>query len=593
MATESKLAVLLHADVVGSTALVQLNEQTAHERIQSAFRAFSGVIEKYSGITRELRGDALVAEFDKASNAVSAALDFQSANTAEEGDGSESGQADLRVGVALGEVVVGDGTVTGPGIVIAQRLEQLASPGGVVIQGAIYEAIPRRLPFEYESMGEQRLKGFEDPIRAFSVTLRPGGELPLPEPAVSTVATHVVHRDLRPSIVVLPFDNMSGDADQEYFADGITEDLITALSKNRWLLVISRNSAFAYKGQARDIRSIGEELKARFALEGSIRKSGKRVRITAQLIDTASGIHIWAERYDRELEDIFDLQDEITATIAAQIEPEVGAAERHRAQHKAPNSLDAWDKYHLAFSKVYQYTKQTNCEARELFREVIELDPYFGSAHMGLAYTLYLDALYFGAEINEALLDGALNEAERAVALDDRDAMHHFILGRVHLIRKEYDQSIGNLETAVSLNPCMATAHCGLGDSLAFSGRFEEAVSHFEDAVRLGPRDTRRWAMLVYGSLTLMLLERYDESIAWAREAVRLPNSIFWTDAQLVAVLTRAQRPDEARVAVEKLLRLEPTFSSGEFAERFLFYMKDRDLVEQYAETLVGAGLPD
>ena len=490
--------------------------------------------------------------------------------------------------------MIGHGTVTGAGIVLAQRLEQLAEPGGVVVHGAVYDATPRRIPVDYRNLGERELKGFDEPVRAFAACLRPGETLaPSAGDDIAEVdaSEPVAERKALPSIIVLPFRHTGADASQEYLADGITEDLITALSKYRSLVIAARNTAFAYKNQTYDVREIGAELDVQFVVEGSVRMSGKRVRITAEMVDAETGNQLWAERYDHELDDLFDLQDEITSTIAARVEPEVGAAERERVHSKPPRSLDAWDKYHLAFSKVYQYTKAANDEAGQLFAEAIVLDPNFGSAHMGLAYTLYLDVLYFDAPVENDLLDRALAEAQRAVALDDRDAMHHFILGRVHLIRKEYDLSIGDLKTAIALNPYMATAHCGLGDSLAFSGRFAEAVPHFEDAVRLGPRDTRRWAILTYGSFTLMELGRYEESIEWCQEAVRLPNSIFWCSAQLVAALARAGYPERAEAAAKELVRREPGFSSKDFANRFLFYIADKSLIQPYVDTLLSVGL--
>ena len=316
-----KLAVILHADVVGSTALVQKNETIAHERIQAAFHQFSETIHSYNGITRELRGDALVAEFERASDAVTAALMFQALNGESNLTLDDDIRPQLRIGISLGEVIIADNTVTGAGVVLAQRLEQLADSGAIVVQGAISETVPIRMPFDFESLGEHQLKGFELPVRAFSVSLKPGESVPAPEidpykqnqsapynesskPQVSTEAG-------KPSIAVLPFKNMSGDAEQEYFSDGISEDIVTELSRFHDLFVIARNSSFTFKNQALEIADIGQRLGVQYLVEGSIRKSAGRVRITAQLIEVATGSHIWADRYDRELEDIFAVQDEV------------------------------------------------------------------------------------------------------------------------------------------------------------------------------------------------------------------------------------------------------------------------------------------
>lgn len=283
-----KLAVLLHADVVGLTALVQLDETLAHQRIQDAFRRFSETIAEHDGIAHELRGDALVAEFARASDAVSASLTFQVANTSHNEQLSDQVLPVIRVGIAMGEVVVADNTVTGEGIVLAQRLEQLAEPGGVCIQDAAYQTVPKRLPFEYESLGEREIKGFEEPVRVYSVSTKSGVELP---EARGRVQPDTTANDLpeKPSIAVLPFNNMSGDPDQEYFSDGLTEDIITELSHYRDLFVTARNSSFAFRGQSPDIVDVGKKLSVHYVLEGSIRKSGKRIRVSAQLIDARTG----------------------------------------------------------------------------------------------------------------------------------------------------------------------------------------------------------------------------------------------------------------------------------------------------------------
>ena len=283
-----KLAVLLHADVVGSTALMRLNESVAHERMQDAFRRFSEIIAEHGGTAHEIRGDALVAEFRKASDAVAAGTTFQSANANHNESLGDQVRPVVRVGIALGEVVVADGTITGEGIVLAQRLEQLAEPGGVCIQGAAYETVPKRLPFTYENLGEQQLKGFDELIRAYAV--RPG---PLASPS-DLVASSERNVDTlkspdKPSIAVLPFTNMSGDAEQEFFSDGITEDIITELSRFSMFAVIARNSSFAFKGKSVDIKEIGFSLGVDYILEGSVRKSGHRVRVTAQLIEADTG----------------------------------------------------------------------------------------------------------------------------------------------------------------------------------------------------------------------------------------------------------------------------------------------------------------
>ena len=355
-----KLAVILHADVVGSTSLVQQNETLAHQRIQAVFNNLSKTISSYGGIAHEIRGDALVAEFERASDAVAAALAFQVLNDEINSTLSDDIQPGLRIGISLGEVVIADSTVTGAGVVLAQRLEQLAESGGVVVQGAVSETVPTRIPIEFESLGEQMLKGFDMPVRAFVAKLRPGEELPTPEAAAIPKDAESISLQVpdKPSIAVLPFENMSGDPEQEFFADGISEDLITALSKIHWFFVIARHSSFTYKGQAVDVTRVASDLGVRYVIEGSVRKAGDRVRISAQLIDATTGRHVWAESYNRSLTDIFELQDEMTQTIAGAVEPELSAAERERAACTPPESLGAWEFYQRGLWHLWSFHKE-------------------------------------------------------------------------------------------------------------------------------------------------------------------------------------------------------------------------------------------
>jgi TolB-like protein/Tfp pilus assembly protein PilF len=385
---------------------------------------------------------------------------------------------------------------------------------------------------------------------------------------------------------------MSGDPEQEYFSDGITEDIITALSCFRSFSVIARNSTFIYKGQAVDVRRVADELRARYVVEGSIRKAGNRVRITAQLIDAASGNHIWAERYDRDLEDIFAVQDEIVETIAGRLGPEVDTFERHRAERKPTRNLDAWGFYHLGLSHFYKFSKDGNIEAQRLFRRAIELDPKFGPAYSRLAYSVVLNIEYFDAEPTAETLDDALATARTAVAIDDQDAGAHLTVGRVHLARCEYDFSLSEYETTIELNPYLAQAYCGLGDSLTYMERMEEAIPRFEEAIRLTPHDPWRWGFFSYRSLAHLFMKQHEAAAEWANKAIRVPNSHYWANAHLVTALGHLGRVDEVRAAAEELLRRKPEFSCS-FARKHLFYIKSSAQMEHYLDGLRKAGLPE
>lgn len=586
-----KLAAILHADVVGSTLLVQRNETLAHVRIRDVFRRFWELIQTYGGTEHELRGDALVAVFQRASDAVCAAARFQEENTALNTTLGDDIRPVLRVGISVGEVVVADKTITGEGVVLAQRLEQIAPAGGVCIQGAAFETVPKRFPFDYESLGEQTLKGFEAPVRTYIVSLRSGERVPEPESEIETESAPPAP-PAKPSIAVLAFTNMSGDSEQEYFSDGITEDIITALAKNRWLSVIARNSVFSYKDRSVDIREVAKELDADYVVEGSVRKVGNRVRVTAQLIDATSRKHLWAEHYDGDLEDIFALQDEITGTIAATIEPELGSVEQQRAYRKSPRNLSAWDCYHLGLHHMYRFSKEGNAEARRLFQRVIELDPSFSSAYARLAYCTIINMVYFDAEPEREDLDEALEAAKKAVSLDDRDAVGHFALGRVYLARQQYDAALEELETSVSLNPNLAQAHCGLGDALTYSERPDEALRHFDEAIRLSPRDPYRWGFMNYRSMSHLFRGEYEESAKWAKKALGVPIAQYVANANLVAALGYLDRPEETHAAVEELLKKKPEFSCS-FAKKRLFYIKSEAQIERYMNGLRRAGIPE
>jgi len=333
-----KLAVLLHADVVGSTSLVQENETLAHERILDTFQRFSEAISNYGGIAHEIRGDALVSEFSRASDAVGASLSFQAANTTHNEQLSDDIRPVLRIGIAMGEVVVADNTVTGEGVVLAQRLEQLAEPGGIRIQGAAYETLPKRLPFKYDNLGEQQVKGFDEPVKLYAVSLKPGAAVPEPE-LLSQTSTATLDFAETPAIAVLPFTNTGDDPDQEHFSDGITEDILTALSRISGLLVVARNSTMIYKDKAVDIKQVGREQSVGYVLEGSVRKSGDRIRVTAQLIDAITGHHLWAENYDRKLGNIFRVQDEITKNVTTELQLHLPQGEDVRVWTKGADPL--------------------------------------------------------------------------------------------------------------------------------------------------------------------------------------------------------------------------------------------------------------
>jgi TolB-like protein/DNA-binding winged helix-turn-helix (wHTH) protein len=397
-------------------------------------------------------------------------------------------------------------------------------------------------------------------------------------------------REREPTVAVLPFDNLSGDPGQEYFSDGITEDLITALAKYRSLLVVGRGSTFAFRGRGEDVRRVGAELGADYVVEGSVGRAGGRVRVRARLVETEGGRHLWAEQYDRDIERIFEVQDEITATVAARIEPEVGTAERLRAERKPPQDLRAWDFFHLGTKQFYQSSVEANREAQRLFRHAIELDPTLAGAHAWLAYSAIVSMVYFDAEPDEERLGEAAGIARRGVELDERDAFTHFVHGRALLTRKDYPNALAEAESAVELNPLMAIAHCGLADSLSYEGRFDEAIPHFQRSIDLSPHDPQRWAFQSYRALAHLAAGQLDEALDWSQKAIRVPFCHYWPYAHRVSALGHLGRVEEYEAAIGELRQRAPRFTCG-FARRRLFYVKDPAHVELYVEGLRKAGV--
>jgi TolB-like protein len=396
----------------------------------------------------------------------------------------------------------------------------------------------------------------------------------------------------KPTVAVLPFDNMSGDPEQDYFSDGISEDIITLLSKHRSLLVIARNSAFAFRGRGSDVRHIGKELGADYVVEGGVRKLGQQLRITVHLIETQGGRLIWADQYDRTLEQMLRVQDQITTTIAARIEPGIGSAERLRTERVPPQALQAWDFFRLGTKHFYKSTAEDNLEAQRLFHRAIALDPDLAQAYGFLSYAMILRMLYFDAEPKEDQLKEALGIAKKGVALDDQDALVRFTYGRVLLARRAYGDALAELEEALKLNPALPVVYCGLADSLAYEGRFAEAMPYFEKAINLSPHDPQRWAFYSYGALAHLFAREFEQAQEWAWKAIRIPNCHYWPFAHRVAALGHLGRKDDLRLALGELLQRKPGFTSR-FARERLFYVRNPAHLDIYVEGLRRAGLPE
>lgn len=548
MPSRSKLAVILHADVVGSTALVQKNESIAHDRIQDAFRRFSSVIHSYGGTTHELRGDALVAGFENASDAVSASLAFQQLNTGQNSQFRDDIVPEVRIGIAAGEVVIADNTVTGEGVVLAQRIEQFAEPAGICIQGAVSEIIPRRLPFNYRSLGDKSLKGFKEPVRILAVSLKPGSEMLAPNPS-QVVGESSTSPSEKPSIAVLPLVNMSGDEEQEYFSEGLTEDIITELSRFHDLHVISRNSTFVFQNKAIDAREIGRNLNARYLVEGSVRKSANRIRITIQLIDTRTGHHLWAERYNRELEDIFEVQDEITELIVSTLAVKVESDALEQSIRKKPESLETYDYVLRGETRLMVYSKEASTQAKEQFLKAIDIDPGYARAYAGLAFSYLSDwGFLLGAPLS--CMDRAVEYARKAVELDESESRSHWVLAYVLTFNKQYDEARAHQIKAVWLNPNDADVLAKMGYILPLLGEHNEAIELAEKATRLNPYYPD-WYNTFLG-FTYFTAKRYEEAIATFKASGNVyPGDYAW----MAAAYAHMGNIDEARSVMDSFLK--------------------------------------
>ena len=622
-----KLAVILHADVVGSTTLVQQDEQKAHQRIQDSFQRFGQIITNYDGQVRELRGDALLAEFERASDAISAALAFQSDQSNYNAQLDDDIRPQLRVGIAMGEVVIADDTITGAGVVLAQRLEQLAEPGGMCITPAVREATPRRLPFELENLGEQTLKGFEEPIGVYRVRLVRGAAVPPPGPgrsdspaqgssrfkivvtavmlAVFAVAVYgyaiwqakdsaslepdVQMPSEKPSIAVLPFDNMSGNPDQEYFADGITEDLTTDLSKISGLFVVARNSAFSYKGRQVDLRTVGDELGVRYLLEGSIRRAGNQIRINAQLIDAVSGGHIWADRFDGTMADIFALQDQVNRKIVAALEVSLTSADEARFDQVETTVPEAYDLLLQGVELYNSFNRDSVIESRELFKRATQLDPNYARAWANVALTYATEVNFFWSYDREAAIRNGLEFAARAIELDDSLPQIYLTRSILYLSQRQHEAAFEAARRTIEVHPNYADGHATLAFISSFFGEYEQALQSLADAKRFNPQGIGIY--LGIESRVLFLLKRYDEALPKVLESVDRNPGFDGTQLTLAATYVRLGRLDDAAWAVEEALAINPDITLRQLRSESL-YAGETDF-NNYLEALRQAGVPE
>jgi TolB-like protein/Flp pilus assembly protein TadD len=485
------------------------------------------------------------------------------------------------MGINLGDIIIEpDGDIYGDGVNVAARLEQLAEPGGVCISGSVHEHAEGKVGVRFESRGEQQVKNIDRPVRVYALA---GAAQKVSEPKPLALPD-------KPSIAVLPFTNMSSDPEQEYFADGVVEDIITALSRVKWFFVIARNSSFAYKGRAVDVKQVGRELGVRYVLEGSIRKAASRVRITGQLVDAETGHHVWADRYDGGLADIFDLQDEITQKVVAAIEPHVFAAERSRSDRKPPKSLRAWDHVMRAMPCVWAWAETDSEVALQELQRAIHIDPHYGHAHSLLAWT-YMARTHMGwSQLAEAL-EPAKDAARTAMNQDADDPWAHLAVGYLHMVTRRYREAIAALQESVRRNPSFALGHAVLGCAYACAGGGDKGLEHVRLATRLSPRDPQNAFFLTIEGLCHFVEQRYDESAELNRRAIQQKPTHAGALRSLAAACVKLGAMDDARRFVGEALKIQPGLSARWLEANHPLALPEHRL--NYIAALRLAGLPE
>ncbi|UWU13938.1 adenylate/guanylate cyclase domain-containing protein [Rhizobium sullae] len=588
MSENRKLAAILAADVVGYSRLAGADEERTLARLR-ALRSdlIDPTIAVHNGRVIKRTGDGALVEFRSVVDAVRCAMEVQNGMVERNAGVPQERRIEFRIGIHLGDVVEeSDGDLMGDGVNIASRLEGVAAPGAICLSEDAYRQVKARLDLSVSDLGNTQLKNIAEPIRVYSLRV---GTAEAKATANSESATSRLATVPPPklSIAVLPFANMSGDVEQEYFADGISEDIITALSKLPQLFVIARNSSFTFKGKNVHVQEVGRNLGVRYVLEGSVRRSGNRVRITAQLIDAASGGHLWAERFDRDLTDIFAVQDDVTQQIVDAMAINLTEGDRQRMAPEHTGNVEAYDYFLRGRELWHRLTKETNIAARDLLQRAIELDPNFASAHAFLALTHGLDYLNGWSPSPPNSREQAEELARRAVALDDRDPRAHWALSIVELYSRRHDMAISEAQRAIILNPNFAEGHVSLGEALYYSGRADEALKYFDGAKVLNPYFPD--VLLHFQALALFQLGRYDQAVGLLKERLTRNPVTDVSRALLASSYGHLGRFDEARAAWQEVLRVNPDYSL-EYRRKVLPYKNPADF-EMVVDGLRKAGL--
>jgi adenylate cyclase len=579
---ERRLAAILAADIAGYSRLMEQDEVGTLRRLTAHRAIMDRLIAEYGGRIANTAGDSVLAEFPSAVDAVQCAVDVQKALALASQNTPEERRVWFRIGVHVGDVMAWGGDLLGDGVNIAARLESLADPGGVCLSEIAYGYVRRAIPLAFIDLGPQKVKNIEEPVRAYALkTASPAGvgkeqakQLPVPD---------------KPSIAVLPFTNMSGDPEQDYFADGIVEDITAALSRVRSFFVIARNSTSTYKKRAINIQQVSRDLGVRYVVEGSVRRAGGRVRITAQLVDATTGAHLWADHYDGSIEDVFNLQDRITASVVGAIQPSVRDAEIERAKRKRPGSLDAYDLVMRALPYVWSLERDANLKATQILQDALHLDPTYPTALSLAAWCCGQRVLYNWSDDTALEKQETLRLAQQAAALSSNDAFVLAVLGAALSITLEFRKAEALLERALALDPNSAFAWARSGWLKKFQGDSDAAIQCFEQALRLSPFDpmVSNWYVGI-GSAHFQA-GRYEQAVEWQEKAL-FSNPAAWMYRGLIPSYVFAGHLDKAKAGVRELLRAYPGLTIAKVRAAMDF---NKDYTARLVEGLRRAGLPE
>jgi adenylate cyclase len=578
---ERRLAAIFAGDVAGYSRLMGQDEAGTLARLKAHRREFvDAKIAEHKGRIVKTTGDGILIEFPSVVEAVVSAVAIQHGMSERNADIPPDQRIEFRIGINLGDVIVEEGDIHGDGVNVAARLEALAEPGGICISRVVRDQVRDKLDLALEDLGEQSLKNIARPLRVFRI--RPVG-------APTVTAGPPLAVPDKPSIAVLPFQNLSGDPEQEYFADGMVEDIVTGLSRIKWLFVIARNSTFVYKGKAIDVKTVGRELGVRYVLEGSVRKAGNQIRVTAQLIDSTNAGHVWAQRYDRALDDIFAVQDELTMSVIGAIEPTLRKAEIERARRKRPDSLDAYDLYLRALPFASAAMPEDADAALPLLEEAIRLEPDYAVAHGMIAWCH--EQRYLRGGLREEVRIAASRHARAAIAAGGDDAsalaMGGFVIG---VVEHDFDSALDALDRSIGLSPSSAHAYGFSSVLRAWTGDDATSVAHAESALRLSPYDPLIYLPYVGLAYTHFFSGRFEAAISAADRALQ-GNPRFSVPAFLkTAALARLGREAEAAASARRVLELQPGFTIASLVDSE-FTSPER--LTMLAEALRRAGLPE